>query len=212
MACQQLISHVSASARYMANLSAEHQPTAVNGQMTALKTYIAKIAGPDEAMQASEAIRQHFGPYLAASRMNELVCLLNDAACKLPLVVVEGKAATAAGQYWHDTFWRDVPKDVFDNMADKAVQSTARMQGLFKYLADRGLRSPSEKTFSAMLALFSIVMDVLQASTLRPFLLQWSSSRMPGSPTSRSTGGVTQMHTLRRGTFQGLLQVSSVCV
>ena len=156
MACQQLISHVTASARYLATLSAEHQATALNGQIAAVKTYIAKIAGPCEAMQASDVIREHYGPHLSAEQLRDLVCLLNDVACKLPLEVA-GKAAAAGGpgqQYWHDQFWRDVPKEVFDCMADKAVQATSRMQTLFRYLAERGLRFPSEKTFSAMLALF----------------------------------------------------------
>ena len=160
MACQQLISHVRASSRYLGNLAAEHLQTAVNGQIAALKTYIAKIAGPDEALQASEAIQTHFGAYLTASHKRDLQGLLNDAACKLPLVIA-GKAAAASGasglQYWQDTFWRDVPKDVFEAIGDKSAAATARMQKVFKYLADMGLRAPSEKTFSAMLSLFFYV-------------------------------------------------------
>ena len=55
-------------------------------------------------------------------------------------------------------------------------------------------------------------MDVLQGSPLRPFLLQCSRSRMPGRPTSRSTGSVPLTLTMRRGAGQGFLLVSSVCV
>jgi hypothetical protein len=156
MACQQLISHVSASARYLQNLAAEHRQTAVAGQIAAVKTYLARIAGPDEAMQASEALQLHFGPYLSAEQKSDLQGLLNDAACKLPLVLA-GKAAAAVSsgqQYWQDTFWRDVPKDVYEAIGDKGAPATARMQKVFKYLSDIGLRTPSEKTFSAMLALF----------------------------------------------------------
>ena len=159
MACQQLISHVSASGRYLQNLAAEHRQTAVAGQVAAVKTYIARIAGPDEAMQASEALQLHFGSYLSAEQKSDLQGLLNDAACKLPLVLA-GKAAAAVSfgqQYWQDTFWRDVPKDVYEAIGDKGAPATARMQKVFKYLADMGLRTPSEKTFSAMLALFFYV-------------------------------------------------------
>ena len=156
MACQQLISHVSASGRYLQNLAAEYHPRAVIGQIAAVKIYIEKLAGPNEAMQASEAIQTQIGPYLTASQKGDLQGLLNDAACKLPLVIAGKTPASASGgqQYWQDTFWRDVPKDVFEAIGDKSAPATARMQKVFKYLADIGLRAPSEKTFSAMLALF----------------------------------------------------------
>jgi hypothetical protein len=156
MACQQLISHVSASGRYLQNLAAEYHPRAVIGQIAAVKIYIEKLAGPNEAMQASEAIQTQIGPYLTASQKGDLQGLLNDAACKLPLVIAGKTPASASGgqQYWQDTFWRDVPKDVFEAIGDKSAPATCRMQKVFKYLADIGLRAPSEKTFSAMLALF----------------------------------------------------------
>ena len=158
MACQQLISHVIASGRYLQNLAAEHHQTASPGQIAAVKTYISKIAGPVEALQASEAIQTHFGPYLTDSQLSELQGLLCDAACKLPLVVAGEAAADGVGQqYWQDTFWRDVPKDLFEAIGDKGAAATARMQKVFKYLADRGLRLPSEKTFAAMLSLFFYV-------------------------------------------------------
>ena len=59
MACQQLISHVSASGRYLQNLAAEYHPRAVIGQIAAVKIYIEKLAGPNEAMQASEHPEVH---------------------------------------------------------------------------------------------------------------------------------------------------------
>ena len=162
MACEQLISHLSASGRYLQNLAAEHHGTALTGQIVAVKCYIAKIAGPAEALRASEAIQTHFGPYLTKSQLIELQGLLNDAACKLPLVVPAGKgrgkrAAEYETQYWHDSFWRDVPHDVMIDIGDKNVLATARMQKIFNHLANRGLRIPSEKTFVAMLTLFFYV-------------------------------------------------------
>ena len=93
MACQQLISHLSASGRYLQNLTAEHCGTALTGQIEAVKGYIARIAGPAEALQASEAIQTNFGPYMTNSQLSDLQGLLNDAACKLPLVVPAGKGA-----------------------------------------------------------------------------------------------------------------------
>ena len=161
MACQQLISHLSASGRYLQNLAAEHRGTALTGQIAAVKGYIARIAGPAEALQASEAIETNFGPYLTNSQLSELQGLLNDAACK-PLEVPAGKgsgkkAAAVETQYWQDTFWRDVPQDVMTDIGDKDVPATARIQKVFAHLADRGLRIPSEKTFVAMLTLFFYV-------------------------------------------------------
>ena len=163
MACQQLISHLSASGRYLQNLTAEHCGTALTGQIEAVKGYIARIAGPAEALQASEAIQTNFGPYLTNSQLSDLQGLLSDAACKLPLVVPAGKGAGKRAdqrfetQYWHDTFWREVPQDVMTDIGDKAAPATARMQKVFEHLANRGLRIPSEKTFVAMLTLFFYV-------------------------------------------------------
>ena len=155
MACQQLISHVRASGQYVGNLAAELQEKAMHGQISAVKTYLEKIAGPEEALQASEAIQEHFGAYMTASQRRDIQGLLNDAACKLPLVLA-GKAGALAGtlQHWQDTFWRDVPKDLLEALGDKSLLATARMQQVFKYVADRGLRVPGEKMFVSMLSLF----------------------------------------------------------
>ena len=156
MACQQLISHVRASGQYVGNLPAELQEKAMHGQIAAVKTYLEKIAGPEEALQASEAIQEHFGAYMTASQRRDLQGLLNDAACKLPLVLAGKAAGALAGalQHWQDTFWRDVPKDLLEALGDKSLLATARMQQVFKYVADRGLRVPGEKMFVSMLSLF----------------------------------------------------------
>ena len=92
MACQQFINHVAASANYLASLPAENQAAAVTGQLAAVKIYIAKLSGPQEALQAAQAIQDHYKPYLNCVQMADLVGMLNDAACKLPVMPANAAA------------------------------------------------------------------------------------------------------------------------
>ena len=126
----------------------------MTGQLAAVRIYIAKLSGPQEALQAAQAIQEHYKPFLSALALNDLVGLLNDAACRLPALPA-GNGAGTGTQFWRDVFWKEVPKaEVYDKLTNNMEQATLRMHVMFSYLAQRGLRQASERTFAAMLALF----------------------------------------------------------
>ena len=57
-------------------------------------------------------------------------------------------------QDWSNDFWRTLPKDLYQDLADTSQTGNGRLMKLFAYLARCGLRNPAEKVFGAMLALY----------------------------------------------------------
>ena len=154
MACQQLVNHVAASAKFLASIPAENRAAVMTGQLAAVQAYIERLSGPQEAFQGAQAIQEHYNPFLSALALSDLLGLLNDVACRLPALPARNSAG-AGTQFWQDDFWQIVPKaEVYDKLTNKKEQATLRMQVMFCYLAERGLRQASERTFAAMLALF----------------------------------------------------------
>ena len=164
MACHQLVQHVQASAAYLKSLPSSTQTYQVlENQCKAAKNLIAKIQGPVEALHVAQAVQEHWGGLLSDEQMYSLISLLNDAACKTPLQEMQlqlqqaGSRGNASQQHWESSFWKDIPKSLYDGLGDKRIQSTMRMADLFQYLASIGLRAPSENTVKAMLSLYFYV-------------------------------------------------------
>ena len=157
MACGQLVQHVQASAAYLKSLSRSQlqRSDVLKKQCVAVKSFIEKIQGPAEALEVARAVQEHWSDLLSAEQLASIIDLLNDAACKPALQSVSPVGEKQ--QHWENSFWKDIPKTLFDDLSDKAVQSTVRMGKLFHYLAEAGLRLASEKTIVAMLTLYFYV-------------------------------------------------------
>lgn len=147
MACQQLIGHIQAAASFVAALPEHQRTSALGTQMAALRTMIGRIYGPVEALQAFNAIHASLGAFLSDPQKAELIALINVQGA----IMQTGHGRT---QEWSQDFWVRLPSDVHSGLSDNGQSSSARMLELFKYLASRGLRHPSERTFGAMLALY----------------------------------------------------------
>ena len=147
MACQQLIGHIQAAANFVAALPEHQRTSALGTQMAALRTMIGRIYGPVEALQAFNAIHASLGAFLSDPQKAELLALINVQGA----IMQTGHGRT---QEWSQDFWVRLPSDVHSGLSDNGQSSSARMLELFKYLASRGLRHPSERTFGAMLALY----------------------------------------------------------
>ena len=147
MACQQLIAHVRAAATYIEATSETQRPAAVASQLAAVRMMLARIFGPAEALQASMAISSALGSFLSRSQHEEITALINAQAAV-------GVPSTARNQEWSSEFWVELPRSLKDTLSDNSMASSPRMDALFQYLAGRGLRVPSEKTYGSMLALY----------------------------------------------------------
>ena len=157
MACQHLVQHVQASAAYLKSLPRSTQTSQLlENQCKVVKTFIAKIQGPVEALYVAKAVQEHWGDLLSAEQSASIVALLNDAACKTQLLEMQ-QAASNGQQHWEGSFWKDIPKTLYDGLGDKEISSTMRMAELFQYLANMGLRAASECTIRSMLALYFYV-------------------------------------------------------
>ena len=148
MACQQLITHVEASAQFLAKMPSSMRADAVAGQFNAVKLMLSRIQGPVEALQASNAINAGWGAFLNEYQKQEIAAVINRQAAAL------GPATGYSKQDWSGDFWQVLPKKLGDTLADQDLSASYRMLELFKYLAEKGLRLPNEKVFGAMLALF----------------------------------------------------------
>ena len=148
MACQQLITHVEASAQFLANMPSSMRADAMAGQFNAVKLMLSRIQGPVEALQASNAINAGWGAFLNEYQKQEIAAVINRQAAAL------GPATGYSKQDWSGDFWQVLPKKLGDTLADQDLSASYRMLELFKYLAEKGLRLPNEKVFGAMLALF----------------------------------------------------------
>ena len=169
MACHQLVQHVQASAAYLKSLPSSTQTYQVlENQCKAAKNLIAKIQGPVEALHVAQAVQEHWGGLLSDEQMNLLISLLNDAACKTPLQEMQlqqaGSRGHASQQHWESSFWKDIPKSLYDGLGDKRIQSTMRMADLFQYLASIGLRAPFREHSKGYVV----------AVLLRGFMPSWS--------------------------------------
>ena len=83
MACQQLITHVEASAQFLAKMPSSMRADAVAGQFNAVKLMLSRIQGPVEALQASNAINAGWGAFLNAYQKGEINAVLNRQAAAL---------------------------------------------------------------------------------------------------------------------------------
>ena len=146
MACQQLVAHVEAAAQFLGQISAAQRAQALVGQISAAKVMIQRISGPAEALRAINCINDRWGSFLTAAQKSELA-LLSAQAC----------AVGACGDRKQDRstdFWRTLPKDLYQDLADTSQTGNGRLMKLFAYLARCGLRNPAEEVFGAILALY----------------------------------------------------------
>ena len=104
MACQQLITHVEASAQFLAKMPSSMRADAVAGQFNAVKLMLSRIQGPVEALQASNAINAGWGAFLNAYQKGEINAVINRQAAAL------GPATGHRKQDWGGDFWQVLPR------------------------------------------------------------------------------------------------------
>ena len=157
MAAEQAVAHIQAVAMYVQGLAERERDDAVQKQIAVLESMIKKLDGPGQVTVFKAAFTEKFHCYCNNAQLLHLHGLMNEQAAKVPLafssLVGDSVNNTGKQQDWHLTFWRKMPRSIWQDMMSDGDSSMAKLYKLFTYLYNSGLRNPSEKTYGAMLAL-----------------------------------------------------------